>query len=257
MTKNGFSPSDRIGAVLVVLGIVALWFAVARMELVSPVFLPSPSIAVEELIGGLYRGDLALFTLATLEHMAFGWIIASLAGIGIGALIGLCRPARMLFLPTLEFLRPLPASSLLPIGILLLGLSNSMLLMVIAFGSIWPVLLATIHGFTNVDPRLKEVANLLHFSKFTFAVKFGLPNALPDIVEGMRLSLTVALIVAVVGEMVTGQDGLGATIMLAARSYRSGELFAGVILLGMVGALNNTLLVLTERRLMPWRRSRS
>ena len=128
-----------------------------------------------------------------------------------------------------------------------------MLLVVIAFGAIWPVLLPTIQGFGAIDPRLREVAHNLGVSRAAFAIKFGLPNALPDIIAGMRLSLTVCLIIAVVGEMITAQDGLGATIMMAARSFRSTDLYAGVILLGLVGGVNNALLALIERGLTPWR----
>ena len=123
----------------------------------------------------------------------------------------------------------------------------------IAFGAIWPVLLPTIHGFGAIDPRLHEVARNLDVSRLAFAVKFGLPNAVPDIIAGMRLSLTACLIITVVGEMITAQEGLGATIMMAARSFRSTDLYAGIILLSVVGVVNNALLGLIERAAMPWR----
>ena len=65
--------------------------------------------------------------------------------------------------------------------------------------------------------------------------KIGLPNAVPDILAGMRLSLTVALILAVIGEMLSGQEGLGSAILLAARAFRAADLYAGIVLLGLVG----------------------
>jgi ABC-type nitrate/sulfonate/bicarbonate transport system permease component len=117
------------------------------------------------------------------------------------------------------------------------------------------VLLGTVHGFASVEPRLNEVARCLGLSRAAYVWKIGLPNALPDILAGMRLSMTVALIVAVVGEMIASQEGLGQAILLAARSFRASELFAGIVLLGAIGFASNALLALAERRLLRWQQA--
>jgi len=249
--------SLRTGSVLVTLSIFLFWQVVTASGLVQPIFLPSPSSTFTNLWQGLTRGDLFGLTAATMERMIYGWMLASLGGILLGAMVGLSPRARYWLTPTLELLRPLPASTLLPVGIALFGLQPGMLLGIIAFGAVWPVLLPTIHGFSAIDPRLREVARNLGIGPLAFAIKFGLPNALPDVVAGMRLSLTACLIITVVGEMITAQEGLGATIMMAARSFRSVDLYTGIILLGVVGAINNTLLGFIERALMPWRAGRS
>jgi ABC-type nitrate/sulfonate/bicarbonate transport system permease component len=118
----------------------------------------------------------------------------------------------------------------------------------------WPVLLATVHGLAQVHVRLREVSAGLQLSPASFVFKIGLPNALPDILAGMRLSLTVALIVTVVGEMIASQAGLGQAILLAARSFRASELFAGVALLGAIGFASNSVLAVLERRFLVWQR---
>jgi ABC-type nitrate/sulfonate/bicarbonate transport system permease component len=153
----------------------------------------------------------------------------------------------------LAFARSLPASAVIPVAISLVGLTPYMVLGVIAFGSLWPTLLATVLGFATVEPRLKDVARVLHLSRAAFIWKIGLPNAVPDIVAGMRLSLTVALILAVIGEMLSGQEGLGTAILLAARSYRAPELYAGIALLGLIGLVSSHALLLAERRIARWR----
>ncbi|TYL83331.1 ABC transporter permease [Bradyrhizobium cytisi] len=249
--------SLRAGSVLVTLSILLLWQLVTTTGLVQPIFLPSPSSTFANLLRGLTRGDLLALTISTMERMIHGWTLASLGGILLGALIGLSQRARYWLTPTLELLRPLPASTLLPVGIALFGLHPNMLLGIIAFGAIWPVLLPTIHGFSAIDPRLREVAKNLGIGPLAFALKFGLPNALPDVTAGMRLSLTACLIITVVGEMITAQQGLGSTIIMAARSFRSTDLYGGIVLLGAVGAANNALLGLVERALTPWRRARA
>jgi ABC-type nitrate/sulfonate/bicarbonate transport system permease component len=243
----------HIGSVLATLVIVLLWQAMtAWSHLVSPVFLPSPMAALTSLQEGIADGSLLPQVLATTQRMLIGWLLASLLGIGLGAVIGVSTAARTWLQPMLEFIRPLPASALMPVAIALFGLSPQMVLAVVAFGAVWPILLATVHGFAAVDPRLEDVAKVLRLSRAAFVVKIGLPNALPDIFAGMRLSLTVALIVSVVGEMLASQTGLGMSILLAARSFHSADLFAGVVLLGSIGYLGNAALQVIEGRVLRW-----
>jgi ABC-type nitrate/sulfonate/bicarbonate transport system permease component len=232
---------------------IALWQVVADLRLVSPVFLPGPDRAWASLMRGFASGELIDKLVGTLQHIALGWLLASIAGIMLGALIGSSKAMRVYVAPTLEFLRPLPVSAIIPVAIGLFGLTQSMALFVIAFGSLWPMLLATIHGFAAVEPRLYEVARALHMSRLAVIVKIALPSASPDILAGMRLSLTVALILSVVCEMLAGLDGLGHWVLLSARSFRSADLFAGVILLGAVGYVTALAMSLAEQRLLKWR----
>lgn len=191
--------------------------------------------------------------LGTVKHMAVGWLIASLIGVALGALIGSSPHLRAYFTPTLEFLRPLPVSAIIPVAIALFGLSETMIYFVIAFGALWPMLLSTVHGFAAVEPRLYEVARSLHLSRLSFMLKIGLPSASPDILAGMRVSIAIALILSVVCEMLCGLDGLGNRILVSARLFRSPDLYAGVILLVALGYLTATMLAQVEGRLLVWR----
>jgi sulfonate transport system permease protein len=245
------------GAVLAAL--LALWWAASHGAWVSRVFLPTPEATLASLAEGLNlsgngHGELAAFTWQTVQRMLLGWVLASFAGMALGALVGMSARARTWLLPTLEFVRPLPASAIMPLAIAIFGLGGGMVLFVVAFGAMWPVLLATIHGFANVEPRLREVAAALQLPRRDFLWKVGLPSAMPDILGGMRLSMTVSLIVAVVGEMIASQPGLGQAILLAARSFRASELFAGIALLGALGFASNALLALAEQKLLKWQR---
>ena len=241
-----------VESTLVLLGLIALWWLASHHQWVSKVFLPTPEAAFSSLVDGLRSGELAAFTANTVLRMLLGWLLASLVGVLLGALVGSSAWARAWIAPTLEFLRPLPASAVMPLAISLFGLSAGMVLAVVAFGAMWPVLLATVHGLASVHVRLREVAQALQLSPLRFVLKIGLPNAMPDILAGMRLSMTVSLIVAVVGEMIASQSGLGQAILLAARSFHAGELFAGIVLLGLIGFASNLLLAQAERRLLRW-----
>jgi ABC-type nitrate/sulfonate/bicarbonate transport system permease component len=244
-------------AVLLVL--LALWWIASHGGWVSRVFLPTPEATIASLgeglnLAGTGQGELAAFTLQTVQRMLLGWLLASVGGVALGALVGISETARGWLLPTLEFVRPLPASAVMPLAIAIFGLGGGMVLFVVAFGAMWPVLLATVHGFAHVEPRLREVAAALEMRRGALLWNVGLPSALPDILAGMRLSITIALIVAVVGEMIASQPGLGQAILLAARSFRASELFAGIVLLGALGFASNALLALVEQRLLKWQR---
>jgi sulfonate transport system permease protein len=233
--------------------VIGLWHLVTAGGLVSKAFLASPGATVDALVRGVQGGDLAGQLWATVLRMLNGWLLASVVAIALGSLIGISETARAYLRPTLAFARSLPASAVIPVAISLVGLSPGMVLGVIVFGSVWPTLLATVQGFATVEPRLKDVARMLHLSRAAFIWKIGLPNAVPDIVAGMRLSLTVSLILAVIGEMLSGQEGLGTAILLAARAFRAPELYAGLALLGLIGFVSSYGLLLAERRVAPWR----
>jgi sulfonate transport system permease protein len=246
----------RFASLFVLAGLIGLWGLVAAYKLVSPVFLPTPARAWTALWTGLLHKDLGEKLVGTVGHMLGGWLVASLAGVALGALIGSSKAAREYIGPTLEFLRPLPASAVIPVAIAIFGLSTRMALGVIGFGAIWPMLLSTIHGFAAVEPRLSEVSKALGLSRASQIWKISLPSAAPDILAGLRLGLTVALILAVVCEMIGGLDGLGQSVLLAARAYRSADIFAGVILLGAIGVVGNAALSVIEARALRWRATR-
>ena len=244
------------GSMLLAAGFIMLWQVVANHRWVSPVFLPGPDRAWGALLKGLSSGVLTTNLLGTIQRMVLGWLIASAAGVVIGAAIGTSRRLRDYIGPLLEFLRPLPASATIPVAIAVLGLSDRMVLAVVAFGSLWPVLLATVHGFATVEPRLYEVARVLQMSRWATSFRIALPSAGPDILAGMRLGLTVALILSVVCEMLAAREGLGNWILLAARSFRAADLYAGVILLGALGYASSAVLAIIETRLLGARRAR-
>ncbi|MCG2592423.1 ABC transporter permease [Ramlibacter sp. XY19] len=247
--------SGWIGSLLVLAAFLALWWLASHLQWVSKVFLPTPEATFASLVEGLQGGALLEQSGQTLRRMVEGWLLACLLGIMLGAAIGTSAAARAWLQPMLEFIRPLPASAVMPLAISIFGLGPNMVLSVVAFGAMWPVLLATLHGFASVEPRLREVAGALQLPRRDFIWKIGLPSAMPDILAGMRLSMTVSLIVAVVGEMIASQTGLGQAILLAARSFRASELFAGIVLLGVIGFGANALLAAAEQRLLRWQRA--
>ena len=243
-----------VESLLVLVSVIGLWWLASHGQWVSKVFMPTPEAAWASLVEGLTRGELLAFMQATVWRMVLGWGLACALGIALGALVGMSAWARAWIAPTLEFIRPLPASAVMPLAISIFGLSGQMVLAVVAFGAMWPVLLGTLHGLATVHPCLREVSQALQLGRVSYLFKVGLPNAMPDILAGARLSLTVSLIVSIVGEMLASQNGLGQAILLAARAFRSSDLFAGIALLGLIGFVSNALLAWAEHRLLRYQR---
>lgn len=245
--------SSTLQAAGFVLGLLLLWQVLSDSKIISPVFFPPPSKTLLELYRQIAEGSLWTPLAETSLRMFYGWAVASLLGALLGAAIGFSPRARDYLNPILEFLRPLPASAIIPPAILLLGLTNTMSIAVIAFGAVWPVLLASVYGFASISRQLLDVAAVLRLSRAQFLMKIAIPGALPDVLAGARVSLAIALILAVVTEMQASQPGLGQNILLAQRSYRSPELYAGVVVLGVMGFVINYALQLIERRCLRWR----
>jgi ABC-type nitrate/sulfonate/bicarbonate transport system permease component len=242
------------GSIAVTAMIVAAWQAIATYGGIPQVFLPGPDRAWGALVSGFSNGNLSALTYATVERMIYGWALASVVGIVLGATIGSSRIAREYVAPMLEMVRPVPVSAFMPVVIAFMGLTGRMVMVVIAIGSVWPVLLATVHGVSSVEPRLIEVSKSLRLNRLEMLWKIALPNSQPDILAGMRIGLTVSLILTVIGEMLTSESGLGYHILIAARSFRSADLFAGVILLGLIGLVSNLVLQEIERYMLRWKR---
>lgn len=238
-----------IGSLVVLAGVLVIWELTAWSGLISPVFLPPIEKAMAALVDLASDGTLLRAILGTTFRMFVGFAFATLMGCGLGILIGLSPRARIYIEPSLEFLRPLPASAIIPVAILMLGLTKTMIIFVIAFGSLWPTLLATILGIKSVEPRLFEMAMIMELSQRDVIRMIVLPSALPDIFAGARLGLTVSLILAVVTEMMSAEPGLGSIILQAARSFNSADLFAGVIVLSALGSLINASMEEIQRHL--------
>jgi sulfonate transport system permease protein len=249
------SPAIRntAAAAAFTLFVLALWQFVVEAGLVNRLFLAAPSQAFAAIAERAGSGTLWSAIFDTAQRMMAGWVVAVLVALLLGTAIGNSEVAHQYLSPTLEFFRPLPASAVIPVAVLFFGLTATMSTFVIAFGSLWPVLLATIYGFVKVPRELREVAATLEMSKLRYIATIAFPSASVDIMAGLRISLALALILTVVTEMQASLPGLGYDIFLAQRTFRSADLYAGLITLGAFGYLVSQMLLFAERRLLWWK----
>lgn len=190
----------------------------------------------------------------TLVRFAAGYGIAAVVGIGLGLVLGIFRMARAFADPLIQFLRAVPPPALVPVAVLLLGISDAMNISIIAFVSLFPILLNTIDGVRRVDPVLLETARVYRIEGRDRFLRVIVPGALPQIFVGLRVSLPVAVIMVVITEFLGSSVGLGTVLQDARGSFDIPLLWATILLLGLVGFLLSLLFSLLEERILGWHR---
>ncbi|WP_221584912.1 ABC transporter permease [Microbacterium sp. G2-8] len=190
----------------------------------------------------------------SLGRMLGGWTGAVVLGVLLGVAIGRSRVLGDYIEPIVHFVRAIPPPALLPIFFILLGFGSEMRVALIAFAVIWPVVLNTIDGVRSVDSLHLDTGRIFEFDRRRVFFGIVLPSASPKIFAGMRVSLSVALIVMVISEMVGQQEGIGSIILGAQRTYRMLDMWSGILLLGILGYVLNAILAAVEARVTRWHR---
>ncbi|QCX82754.1 Putative aliphatic sulfonates transport permease protein SsuC (plasmid) [Streptomyces sp. YIM 121038] len=248
----------RVGPALVA---VLLWQWAATAEQ-SPYFPPPFDTAarVRELwfgasladgvLTGRFRDDAGPSLLRALG----GWALGGAVGVVVGLVAGQWPRAAGYVDPPVTFLRSLPKPAVVPVFLLVFGAGDLMRVGLIAFGCTWPVLLNTMQGVRSVDPVQRETARAFHVPTRVQLVRVVVPAALPKTAAGLRITLSLSLILMVLSEWLLADSGLGHFLITAQRSFDILDMWAAIALLGIVGYLLNLLFVATERRLLRWHR---
>jgi ABC-type nitrate/sulfonate/bicarbonate transport system permease component len=188
----------------------------------------------------------------SLTHLFGGWLLASAVGIVLGVALGRSKTATEYLDPLLQLGRSVPPVTLLPFFIILFHVGATMQVATIAFGVIWPVLLNTIDGARTVDPLQIDTARVFGITGVQRLRQLILPAAAPKIFAGLRVSLSLALILMVISELIGATAGIGDQLLLAQRSFELPKMWAGIVLLGILGYLFNAVFVIVEHRLLAW-----
>jgi len=190
----------------------------------------------------------------SLIRLFCGYFIAVGVGVAGGIALGMSPVLRRVAAPIVEFLRAIPAPALLPFALLVLGVGNDSKIFVIAFVCLWPVLLNAVDGVAGVDPTLVDTGRVYRIPASDRLRYVVLPAAAPQIFAGMRTSLSLALILMVISEMVASSNGIGYFVLQSQRSFAIPEMWSGIILLGLLGYVFNAGFLLVERRVLAWYR---
>jgi ABC-type nitrate/sulfonate/bicarbonate transport system permease component len=240
----------NILAVAVPVALLALWEIVARI--MHTVYIPSVSQILVTVVQQWFSPNFNQEAVPSLYRMAAGYFFACLVGGGIGLLIGSNRTLNRIFDPVLQFLRATPPTAIIPVGILLIGIGDTMKIVVIAFGAMWPILLNAADGARLVPYERLDTARVFGLGKAETLVRVILPSALPQIAAGMRTGLSISLILIVVSEMIGSTNGLGYYILQAQRTFAIPEMYGGILFLAILGYVLNTAFIAIESRVLRW-----
>ncbi|MFK0072016.1 ABC transporter permease [Arthrobacter woluwensis] len=254
MTSMNKAASPVLLGALGVFCFLALWeagsAAVDAREALPPV--QDVVTALLALAGtGAFWQDLG----ATLGVSLAGWAIAAVLGVTLGILIGTSRWIRAVTRIPLEFLRPIPAIVILPLAMLVLGPTTEMGVFLVVFGVLLPITAQTVAGVEAVDPVMRNTARSFGLGRTEILVRVVLPGASPFIGTAMRVAAPVTLVMTVVAGMLGGSPGLGNSLSVAQLTGRTEDIFAYVLVLGILGLLVQALSNRAERRILHWHTS--
>ena len=243
-----------------IFSIVALalaWELFARSGAVTPFMLPKLSAVLERIWSDLIAGDLLMNIGVTVYRALVGFLIAAVAGIVIGMAMSRRGLASWFFDPIVSVGFPMPKIAFLPVIILWLGVYDISKISMVVLDAIFPVITATVIGIRGVERELLWSARNMGAGEREILWQIALPAALPQIITGLQVALPIALIVAVVTEMLMGGYGLGGAMMMSSRFADSRGVFAGIVEIAVVGYLLVKSMALVRRRLLLWHQEAS
>ncbi len=227
------------------------------------VFFPAPSAIVAQMYHLWFSGPASHLSLTSaavgnvlpsLGRVGLGLAIATGVGLPLGIAIGRSEAVSGYLEPLLHYGRSLPPVALVTVFIALFKLGNEMEIAFIAFGTIWPILVNTIDGARTIDPLQVETAQVFRLSASDRIILLILPATLPKFFAGLRLAVSLSLVVMVIAELTGSTDGIGYQMNVASGDYQMTTLWAGIVLLGILGYLLNALLTGIEHFVLAWHR---
>ncbi|MGD9944340.1 MAG: ABC transporter permease [Burkholderiaceae bacterium] len=249
--RRARSALERGGGLMLLLTLLGLWEVSARYWTDSANWPPLSTVVIA-LGRGLMAGELAQAYGSSLLRMLIGYLIGGVVGVLLGMAMARSRLAHAALEPSVELLRPIPVPAIVPPLILLLGIDDALKIFLVAFATLFPVLINTLQGVRAVDPTLLAVARTFRVGRRRTLQQIVLPASLPYVFAGLRVSLALALIVTIVAEMIAGSAGIGYYLVSMQYAMRAADMYAGVLLIALTGYLLNAVFIAVERRVLPW-----
>ncbi|MFE2183541.1 ABC transporter permease [Streptomyces sp. NPDC059455] len=237
--------------ILPVSAVAAWWFFSSGS---TSAYFPPLSDSVEALQRVWLFSHFASDAVPSLLHLATGMGIALVIGVAAGLVLGLVPFLANACSPLLEFARATPGVALVPAALLLFGIGADMQVSLIAYGTVWPILLNTVDGVLSVDPVVRDVATSYRLRRSDRVLRVVLPAASPQIIAGARTALSIGITVIVFSEMAGSTNGIGFRILQAQRSFAIADMWAGMLFLGIIGYLVNIAFRGLENYLLRWHR---
>ena len=241
-----FGPYFTIGVLLIA------WELAARMGLVMAFLLPPLSVVLTRIGTDFASGQLPTDIGITLYRTFTAFALAAVGGVTLGLLISQFRPIRWFFDPLISIGLPMPKIALLPIFMLWFGLFDLSKVLMVAFSASFQIIITTWSATHSIEKELIWSAQSLGANRREVLREVILPAALPQVLTGLQIAMPICLIVVLVTEMIMGGQGLGDSMLRAARYVDSPGVFAGIVEIGIVGFCVIRSMEFIRRRLLVW-----
>jgi ABC-type nitrate/sulfonate/bicarbonate transport system permease component len=240
-----------VGAFGVLLAALA-WEAAVQFGVIDSSVVPPLTEVLDALGEELGSDSFWTAVWRTAESTLLGLAISVAIALPLGVALGLSRRAFRSTRFVVEFLKPIPVVAILPLVLLIYGTTLEMKLVLITFGTLWPLLIHVLYGVQAVDPVVASTAQAFRLSLPQRLLRVVLPSAAPMIATGLRVSAVTALILSIVTELVGGAQGLGFEITRAQLGGNYARMYALVLVTGVLGLALNAAVERPERRLLHW-----
>jgi len=229
-----------------------MWEYASNNGLIRALFFPAPSTIAGVLEKWIIENELPSIIFPTLNRMYQGFFIGSVTGILLGILLGRIKFLYNLMEPFISFLYPIPKIAILPIFFIILGFGDGARIAVIAISSFFPLIISTSLAVQQINPKYFDVARIYKTTTSQTIRQIILPSILPYIVSGVRIAFNSAFVVTMALEIVASPDGIGHVIWQSWELFRTEQLYAGLLLIGILSIINNFIFSVIENKLMPW-----
>ncbi|GIG39240.1 ABC transporter permease [Cellulomonas phragmiteti] len=235
-----------------VVGFALTWEVVAWAQVVDPAYLPRFTTTAARLVTELGEPRFWSALGDTVVTWGVGLAIAVVAALVAGAVIGLVPFLRRATRSTVEFLRPIPSVAIIPLAVLVAGLSREAALVIVVYAPFWQVFIQVLYGIGDVDTVADDTARSFGLGRLQRLRHVVLPTALPYVITGFRLAASIALVLTITAELVIGNPGIGRQIDVYRSAPDAPGLYALVLVTGGLGLLVNLVTRLVERRVLHW-----
>lgn len=247
--------TESMWGVGTVIFVLLLWEALSRTGVLPAIAFPSASDVLLRLVSLLASATFWTAVGNTLSAAAIGLVIVLVIGLPLGMAIGRSRWVERSTLLTFEFLKPIPPVALLPLVLLFWGPSLTMKVFLVTMGALWPFMVQVTYGARELDSTQLDLARSYRLSRWRTIRHIFLPTLLPFGMTGMRVSASIAVIVAVVAELIGGASGMGQEIAMAQNSADLPTMYAYIFATGLLGLAINGIFNLISKPLLFWHAS--
>lgn len=232
--------------------ILVLWEIVVRAGLLDARIVPAPSMILETFKSLIESGELARHVGVSLTRVFVGLLLGAIPGLVVGTLMGLSPMTRAIVSPIVASLYPIPKIAIFPLVMAIFGIGELSKYVLVAIAVFFFMAINSFAGVANVDRIYWDVGRSFGVSRPRAILTIALPGALPMILAGLRLSLGVSLLVLVGAEFVGAKSGIGYLVWNSWQVFDVESMYAGIVVIGLLGWAFFAVLDELERRLVPW-----